>query len=252
MLTNWTPSCHPLPLLPQAGPVALRASKAAMSCGADLDLQSGLRLEEACYAQVQGGGPGQGRGQHAASSGLICTEVLPSDPPPSPPTRAGPGHPGPAGRPGGVGGAPAAQVHRGVTAGGGGIGALRLLLCVQSFQRSLSSLLYKHEQYVSNKTVSVIISHQWQAGWSGWRGCRGARTTALCAAAPRPARAPAVRPLCTGPRPVSDSHRRRRPLRALAPPPTRCIIMPEGSCEQHRSAFRAHHSEARPRSPTIT
>lgn len=36
----------------QAGPLALRAAKKAMSYGAEVDLASGLALEEACYAQV--------------------------------------------------------------------------------------------------------------------------------------------------------------------------------------------------------
>jgi methylglutaconyl-CoA hydratase len=35
-----------------SGPIALRAAKRAISYGADLDLASGLALEEACYAQV--------------------------------------------------------------------------------------------------------------------------------------------------------------------------------------------------------
>lgn len=36
----------------QGGPVALRLAKAAISLGSELDLSSGLRVEEACYAQV--------------------------------------------------------------------------------------------------------------------------------------------------------------------------------------------------------
>lgn len=36
----------------QGGPVALRLAKAAISLGSELDLASGLRVEEACYAQV--------------------------------------------------------------------------------------------------------------------------------------------------------------------------------------------------------
>ncbi len=38
--------------IPQGGPVALRLAKAAISLGSELDLASGLRVEEACYAQV--------------------------------------------------------------------------------------------------------------------------------------------------------------------------------------------------------
>lgn len=38
--------------MPQGGPVALRLAKAAISLGSELDLASGLRVEEACYAQV--------------------------------------------------------------------------------------------------------------------------------------------------------------------------------------------------------
>ena len=58
-------SCPPLPCLYrtippppppadscQGGPVALRLAKAAISLGSELDLASGLRVEEACYAQV--------------------------------------------------------------------------------------------------------------------------------------------------------------------------------------------------------
>ena len=35
-----------------AGPLALRMAKAAISLGAESDLQTGLRIEDACYAQV--------------------------------------------------------------------------------------------------------------------------------------------------------------------------------------------------------
>ena len=35
-----------------AGPVALRMAKAAVALGSETDLQTGLRIEEACYAQV--------------------------------------------------------------------------------------------------------------------------------------------------------------------------------------------------------
>ena len=44
----------PMRLL-QGGPLALRLAKQAISLGAELDLGSGLKLEEACYAQVGGG-----------------------------------------------------------------------------------------------------------------------------------------------------------------------------------------------------
>ena len=37
---------------PQGGPLALRAAKTAIGLGAELDVASGLALEEACYAQV--------------------------------------------------------------------------------------------------------------------------------------------------------------------------------------------------------
>ena len=40
-----------LPLL-QGGPVALRMAKAAIGLGSEVDLATGLRVEEACYAQV--------------------------------------------------------------------------------------------------------------------------------------------------------------------------------------------------------
>jgi methylglutaconyl-CoA hydratase len=36
----------------RGGPVALRLAKAAISMGLDVDQASGMRLEEACYAQV--------------------------------------------------------------------------------------------------------------------------------------------------------------------------------------------------------
>jgi methylglutaconyl-CoA hydratase len=36
----------------RGGPLALRLAKQAISLGAELDLGSGLKLEEACYAQV--------------------------------------------------------------------------------------------------------------------------------------------------------------------------------------------------------
>jgi len=35
-----------------AGPVALRMAKAAINLGAETELSTGLRIEEACYAQV--------------------------------------------------------------------------------------------------------------------------------------------------------------------------------------------------------
>ena len=40
------------PRVVQGGPVALRMAKAAISLGSEVDLGSGLRLEEACYAQL--------------------------------------------------------------------------------------------------------------------------------------------------------------------------------------------------------
>lgn len=36
----------------QGGPVALRLAKQAISLGLEVDLHSGMKLEEACYAQV--------------------------------------------------------------------------------------------------------------------------------------------------------------------------------------------------------
>eukprot|EP00887_Chlorella_sp_A99_P008206 scaffold12.g8206.t1 len=36
----------------QGGPIALRMAKAAIGLGSDVDLATGLRIEEACYAQV--------------------------------------------------------------------------------------------------------------------------------------------------------------------------------------------------------
>lgn len=36
----------------QSAPIALRMAKAAMTAGMDVDLRTGLRIEEACYAQV--------------------------------------------------------------------------------------------------------------------------------------------------------------------------------------------------------
>ena len=50
---------NPAPALhPQGGPLALQLAKQAISLGAELDLASGLRVEEACYAQVgAGAGP---------------------------------------------------------------------------------------------------------------------------------------------------------------------------------------------------
>ena len=39
----------------QGGPVALRMAKQAVNFGMELDLHSGMKLEEACYAQVGAG-----------------------------------------------------------------------------------------------------------------------------------------------------------------------------------------------------
>lgn len=36
----------------QGGPLALRMAKQAVNLGLDMDLHSGMKLEEACYAQV--------------------------------------------------------------------------------------------------------------------------------------------------------------------------------------------------------
>lgn len=38
--------------IPQAGPIALRLAKKAINCGLEVDVNTGLRLEEALYAQV--------------------------------------------------------------------------------------------------------------------------------------------------------------------------------------------------------
>lgn len=54
----------------QGGPVALRLAKAAISLGSELDLSSGLRVEEACYAQV---GP-----QGCCSNGWEAAEPRPA------------------------------------------------------------------------------------------------------------------------------------------------------------------------------
>lgn len=48
------PPCPPPPLRAmQGGPVALRMAKRAVSLGAELDLASGLAVEEGCYAQAR-------------------------------------------------------------------------------------------------------------------------------------------------------------------------------------------------------
>lgn len=49
-------------LLAQAGPIALRLAKRAISGGMEVDLASGLALEEALYAQV-------------GAAGLCCTTL---------------------------------------------------------------------------------------------------------------------------------------------------------------------------------
>lgn len=51
------PSCEEAALalakeIAQAGPVALRMAKTAIRQGSEVELNSGLRFEEACYAQV--------------------------------------------------------------------------------------------------------------------------------------------------------------------------------------------------------
>lgn len=38
----------------RGGPVALRMAKAAINMGLDVDMGSGMKIEEACYAQVCG------------------------------------------------------------------------------------------------------------------------------------------------------------------------------------------------------
>ena len=48
------PSPDPCPRrAPQAGPIALRMAKAAINGGLETDLQTGLAMEAACYAQVR-------------------------------------------------------------------------------------------------------------------------------------------------------------------------------------------------------
>lgn len=74
--------------LSQGGPLALRLAKQAISLGAELDLSSGLKLEEACYAQVGRGGAMRVwcvvsvHPWHASAHSARCT--LPSPPAQSP------------------------------------------------------------------------------------------------------------------------------------------------------------------------
>jgi len=59
----------------QGGPVALRLAKAAISLGSELDLVSGLRVEEACYAQVGRGCTRVGQGGFKGGQQCGCAQA---------------------------------------------------------------------------------------------------------------------------------------------------------------------------------